>query len=278
MEEMTDINTIENFQVLWEKLITSGVDLGKRLLAAIVIYLIGRIIKHIVHRMLERNAKRKTMDPEVQSFMNSAIRIGLNILIIIAVVGALGIETSSFAALLASAGVAIGMALSGQMQNLAGGILILIQRPYRIGDYIITHGIEGTVSAIQIFSTKLHTPDNREVTVPNGTISSEVLINVTAQKTRRIDFSFGVEYNTDIDKVREILQRIADQDKDILQVPKPLIAVEALADSSVNVKLRVWVETENYWNVTFRIKETVYKTFNEEGVSFPFPQLTVHQA
>lgn len=268
---------IENWRVLWEKLITSGVDLGKRLLAAIVIYLVGRMIIAIVNHILARNAKRKTMDPEVRSFMNSAIRIGLNILIIIAVIGALGIETSSFAALLASAGVAIGMALSGQMQNLAGGILILIQRPYRIGDYIITNGTEGTVTSIQIFTTKMLTPDNREVTIPNGAISSAVLINVTAQKTRRIDFSFGVEYNTDVDKVRQALKAIVDADKDILKDPEPMIAVEDLADSSVNIKLRIWVESPNYWDVTFRTKEAVYKKFNEEGIAFPFPQLTVHQ-
>lgn len=268
---------VENWRVFWERMITSGVDLGKRLLAAIVIYLIGRMILAIVNKMLAKRNKRRTMDPEVSSFIDSAIRIGLNVLIVIAVIGALGIETSSFAALLASAGVAIGMALSGQMQNLAGGILILIQRPYRIGDYIITNGTEGIVSSIQIFTTKLLTPDNREVTIPNGAISSEVLINVTAQKNRRIDFTFGVEYNTDVDKVRNILRTIAEADEQILKDPAPMIAVEELADSSVNIKLRVWVEMPYYWDVTFRTKEAVYKKFNEEGIAFPFPQLTVHQ-
>lgn len=271
------MNNVENIQVLWEKLIVSGVDIGKRILAAIIIYFVGQIILAIVNRILRRNAQRKTMAPEVRSFVSSAIRIGLNVLIVIAIIGTLGIETSSFAALLASVGVAIGMALSGQMQNLAGGLLILIQHPYRIGDYIITSGTEGVVASIQIFTTKLLTPDNKEVIIPNSSITSGVLTNISAQKTRRIDFTFGVEYNTDIDKVRSVLQSIAEADSEILKDPAPVIMVEELADSSVNIKLRVWVEAVHYWDVMFRTNETVYKTFNREGISFPFPQLTVHQ-
>lgn len=272
------MENIESLQVLWDKLITGGVDLGKRLLAAIFIYIIGRIIIAIVNRMLAKSAKRKTMDPEVRSFMTSAIRIGLNVMMIIAIIGALGIETSSFAALLASAGVAIGMALSGQMQNLAGGIMILVQRPYHIGDYIITNGTEGIVEGIHIFTTKLITPDNKEVSVPNGSISSSVLINLSARKTRRIDFDFGIEYNEDVDKARAALEEVANNDIQILKDPVPLIVVSTLAESSVNMKLRVWVETANYWDVYFRTNEAVYKKFNEKGISFPFPQLTVHQA
>lgn len=271
------MDNVENIQILWEKLITSGVDIGKRILAAIIIYFIGQIILAVINRILQRNAQRKTMAPEVRSFVASAIRIGVNVMIVIAIIGTLGIETSSFAALLASAGVAIGMALSGQMQNLAGGLLILIQRPYRIGDYIVTSGTEGIVSSIQIFTTKLLTPDNKEVTIPNNSITSGVLINISAQKTRRIDFTYGVEYDTDIDKVRRVLQDIVAADNEILKEPAPMVFVEQLADSSVNIKLRVWVEAEHYWDVTFRTNEMVYKTFNREGIAFPFPQLTVHQ-
>lgn len=268
---------MENFQFLWEKLITNGVDLGKRIIAAVIIYFVGQLILCIVNRMLQRSANRKSMAPEVRSFIASAIRIGLNVLIVIAIISTLGIETSSFAALLASVGVAIGMALSGQMQNLAGGLLILMQRPYRIGDYIVTSGTEGTVSAIQIFTTKLLTPDNKEVTVPNSSITSGVLVNISAQKTRRIDFTFGVEYDTDVDKVRKVLLDVAAADNQILKDPAPAVLVNEMADSSVNVILRVWVDTDNYWNVHFRTNEAVYKTFNNEGISFPFPQLTVHQ-
>lgn len=271
------MNHVENIQILWEKLITNGVDIGKRILAAIIIYLVGQIILAIVNRILRRNAQQKTMAPEVRSFVTSAIRIGLNVLIVIAIIGTLGIETSSFAALLASVGVAIGMALSGQMQNLAGGILILIQHPYRIGDYIVTSGTEGVVSSIQIFTTKLLTPDNKEVTIPNSSITSGVLTNISAQKNRRIDFTFSVEYNTDIDQVRRVLQGIVAADSEILKEPAPVVFVEKLADSAVNIKLRVWVEAVHYWDVMFRTNESVYKTFNHEGISFPFPQLTVHQ-
>lgn len=275
---METIQDIENLQVLWEKLITSGVDLGKRILAATIIYIVGYFLIKLINRILEKSMSRRTFDQEVRTFLNSAIRIGLNVLLIIAVIGALGVETTSFAALLASAGVAIGMALSGQMQNLAGGVLILLQRPYHIGDFIVTNGTEGTVLSIQIFTTKLLTPDQKEVTVPNGIIAADVLTNISAHPVRRIDFSIGVEYDEDMDRVREVLMQVVGRDKQILQDPAPMVAVESLSDSCVKVKLRIFVKNENYWDAYFHTQEAVYKEFNAQGIKFPFPQITVHQA
>lgn len=270
---------LENMEIFWEKVITSGVDLGKRMLAAIIIFVVGHYLIRLVEWLLNRSMNRKTFDPEVRSFLASAVSIGLNLLLVIAIIGALGIETTSFAALLTSAGVAIGMALSGQMQNLAGGILILLQRPYHIGDYIISGTAEGVVTGIHIFNTILLTTDNKEITIPNGSITSSVLINVTSQDKRRIDLEYSVEYNTDIDLVRQILMDIATADEQVLDNPAPpKIMLSKLADSSVDVKLRIWVPTASYWDVLFRINEAVYKTFNEKGIGFPFPQLTVHQA
>ncbi len=268
---------IENMEIFWEKVIASGVDLGKRMIAAVLIFVVGHYLIRLVNWLLNRSMNNKTFDPEIRSFLGSAVSIGLNVLLVVAIIGALGIETTSIAALLTSAGVAIGMALSGQMQNLAGGIIILLQRPYRIGDYIITTGAEGTVTSIQIFCTKMLTPDNKEITIPNGMISSNVLTNISAQKTRRIDFEIDVEYDSDLDHVREVLQEIVDADEQVLHDPVPMIAVSGLKDSSVGVKLRIWVEAVHYWEVYFRMNETIYRQFNKNNISFPFPQLTIHQ-
>lgn len=269
---------MEQLQVLWNQLINSGVELGKHILAAICIYFIGQFLIRMLNRGMQKMMNRRTLDPEIRSFFGSAVSISLNVLLIVAIIGALGIETTSFAALIASFGVAAGMALSGQMQNLASGILILIQRPYHIGDYVIFSEGEGVVVGIQIFTTKLRTPDNKVVTVPNGIIASGTVTNVTAEKTRRIDFEIGVEYDTNFDTVRTALMEIAKNDADVLDDPAPQVMLSELADSSVNAKLRVWVPSDKYWDVYFRINETVYKTFNEKGIGFPFPQLTIHQA
>ena len=200
------------------------------------------------------------------------------LILIISVVGALGIETTSFAALLASAGVAIGMAMSGQMQNLAGGVLILLQKPYKIGDYIETNGIQGVVESVQIFTTKLKTVDNKVITVPNGAISGSVLTNYSDQPLRRVDFSFGVEYGQDFEKAKQVLMQVVDADEHILKDPAPFVELGELADSSVNITVRVWCNGADYWTVFFDMNRKVYETFNKEGIGFPFPQITVHQA
>ena len=211
--------------------------------------------------------------------MKSIVNITLLVLLFLAVIGKLGIELTSFAALLASAGVAIGMALSGNLSNFAGGVIILIFRPYKVGDYIeASTGASGTVTDIQIFHTVLTTPDNKIVFAPNGNMSGAVVTNYSRKETRRLDFTFCVEYGTDFQLVRDTLMSIIEKDSRILREPAPFIELSALADSSVNIIVRVWVNASDYWGVNFDMNKNVYATFNEKGISFPFPQLTVHQA
>ena len=269
---------LDSLSTLVDKLVGYGTELGKSILIAVLIYFIGRYLIKLVDKMLVKVMNRRKFLPEVQSFLSSVVHIALTILLVISVVSALGVETTSFAALLASAGVAVGMALSGQLQNFAGGVIILLLRPYKIGDYVEAGGIAGTVKAIQIFNTVLTTPDNKVITVPNGTISNGVLVNYSQMETRRVDWTFGVEYGSDVEKVKACVKRILDADARILKDPAMFIALSALADSSVNVTVRAWVNSADYWDVFFDINQKVYEQFNAEGIEFPFPQLTVHQA
>ena len=210
--------------------------------------------------------------------MGSLVNVVLTILLIISVVGALGVQTTSFAALLASAGVAIGMALSGNLANFAGGLIVLLFKPYKVGDYIEAQGVGGSVKEIQIFHTILNTPDNKLVYVPNGALSSGAVINYSYLPTRRVDWTFSVDYGADFEKVKAVITSVLSQDTRILADPAPYIALQALAASSVNVVVRVWVKSADYWDVFFDINRDVYATFNAQGISFPFPQLTVHRA
>lgn len=269
---------MEHLDSILQHVVTIGVDLGKRLLAALVIYVIGRYVVHFLNRAAARIMERRKMEPEVKGFVSGFVAVCLNLLLAVAIIGALGIETTSFAALLAALGAAIGMALSGQMQNFAGGLIILINKPYKIGDFITTNSMSGTVKEIGIFSTILVTTDNLTINVPNGIISSNVLTNYSQQPIRRIDLTVGVEYGTSVEVVRESLLRIIAAEQRIIADPQPFVAVNELADSSVNILVRVWVSTQDYWPVMFGMREKIYATFNDEGISFPFPQVTVHQA
>ena len=222
--------------------------------------------------------ERRKIDATIQSFLRSFINILLTILLLISVVSALGVNTTSFAALLASAGVAVGMALSGNLQNLAGGLIILLFKPYKVGDYVDAQGVSGTVKEIQIFHTVLITPDNKIIYVPNGSLSSGSVTNYSLSQLRRVDWTVGVEYGTEIEKVRQTELDLIKKDGRILTEPAPFIALSALADSSVNITIRVWVKNEDYWGVFFDMNQNIYEVFNREGISFPFPQVTVHQA
>ena len=261
------------------KALNSCIDLGGRILAALIIFIIGKFIVNWLNKLFAKMLERRKVDASIQSFLKSIVNITLLVLLFLAVIGKLGIELTSFAALLASAGVAIGMALSGNLSNFAGGVIILVFRPYKVGDYIeASTGASGTVTDIQIFHTVLTTPDNRVVFAPNGAMSGAVVTNYSRKDTRRLDFTFGVEYGTDFQLVRNTLMAIIEKDSRILREPAPFIELSALADSSVNVIVRVWVNASDYWAVNFDMNKNVYATFNEKGISFPFPQLTIHQA
>lgn len=261
------------------KALNSCIDLGGRILAALIIFIIGKFIVNWLNKLFAKMLEKRKVDASIQSFLKSIVNITLLVLLFLAVIGKLGIELTSFAALLASAGVAIGMALSGNLSNFAGGVIILVFRPYKVGDYIeASTGASGTVTDIQIFHTVLTTPDNRIVFAPNGAMSGAVVTNYSRKDTRRVDFSFGVEYGTDFELAKSTIMEVISKDSRILKDPTPFIELGALAESSVNITVRVWVNAADYWGVNFDMNKNVYATFNEKGISFPFPQLTVHQA
>ena len=261
------------------KALNASIDLGGRILAALIIYIIGKILINWANRLFAKMLEKRKVEPSIQSFLKSIVNITLLVLLFLAVIGKLGIELTSFAALLASAGVAVGMALSGNLSNFAGGVIILVFRPYKVGDYIeASTGAAGTVTDIQIFHTVLTTPDNKVIFAPNGAMSGAVVTNYSRKDTRRVDFSFGVEYGTDFNQAKSIIMEVINKDSRILKDPAPFVELGALADSSVNITVRVWVNAADYWAVNFDMNKNVYATFNEKGISFPFPQLTVHQA
>lgn len=267
-----------NLEQVIQQIITFCVDAGKSILLAAVIFIAGRFLISVINRLVAQMMERRKIDATIQSFLRSFINILLTILLLISVVSALGVNTTSFAALLASAGVAVGMALSGNLQNLAGGLIILLFKPYKVGDYVDAQGVSGTVKEIQIFHTVLITPDNKIIYVPNGSLSSGSVTNYSLSQLRRVDWTVGVEYGTEIEKVRQTVLDLIKKDGRILTEPAPFIALSALADSSVNITIRVWVKNEDYWGVFFDMNQNIYEVFNREGISFPFPQVTVHQA
>lgn len=261
------------------KALNAGIDLGGRILAALIIFIIGKFLINWANRLFATMLQKRKVDASIQSFLKSIVNITLLVMLFLAVIGKLGIELTSFAALLASVGVAVGMALSGNLSNFAGGVIILVFRPYKVGDYIeASTGASGTVTDIQIFHTVLTTPDNKVIFAPNGAMSGAVVTNYSRKETRRLDFTFGVEYGTDFELTKSIIQEIINKDSRILKDPAPFIELGALADSSVNITVRIWVNASDYWAVNFDMNKNVYATFNEKGISFPFPQLTVHQA
>lgn len=269
---------LDKVQNLIQQLTNWGISTGKQIISAIIIFLIGRLLISIVNKLVAKLLARRHVDAGVQTFVKSFVNIMLTILLIVAIISKLGVDTTSFAALLASAGVAVGMALSGNLQNFAGGLIILLLRPFKVGDFIECQGVSGTVKEIQIFHTILTSPDNKVIYVPNGSLSSGTVINYSREATRRVDWTFTVEYGEDYEKVENVINKLIAADERILDTPAPFVNLIALADSSVNVVVRVWVKSENYWDVFFSMNKAVYATFNKEGINFPFPQLTIHQA
>lgn len=269
---------LSKVETIIQRLIDWGINAGERIIGAIIVFVVGRFIISFLNKLINKLLSKRKIDPSIKTFVRSLSNILLTILLIVAVVSKLGVETTSFAALLASAGVAIGMALSGNLSNFAGGLIVLLLRPYKVGDWIEAQGVSGTVREIQIFHTILTTADNKVIYIPNGALSSGTVVNYSREDTRRIEWVIGVEYGENFDKVESTVRRILAEDSRILPTPEPFIALHALDASSVNVVIRVWVKSENYWSVYFDMNKTIYAVFNQEGIGFPFPQLTVHQA
>ena len=286
MEEAEAIQTGSNalkaisdgkLDTLLNQAISLGVNAGKSILLAIVIFVVGRYVIKLINKLIANMLERRRVEPTIQSFLKSFTNILLTILLVITVISALGVNTTSFAALLASAGVAIGMALSGNLQNLAGGIILLLFKPYKVGDFIDAQGISGIVQEIQIFHTIIQTVDNKQIYIPNGALSSGSVTNYSVKELRRVDWTVSVEYGTDADKVQTTLMKLIEADTRILKDPAPFIALKELAASSVDFTVRVWVKGTDYWGVFFDMNKQVYEEFNRQGISFPFPQIQVHQ-
>ena len=252
------------------------VPFGIKLVAAIVVLILGRWVINLVKKGLTKMLLRRNTDPSLNSFVMSLISVLLTFFLIMAIVGILGINTSSLVALLASAGLAIGMALSGTLQNFAGGVMIMLFKPFKVGDFIAAQGYEGRVNSIQIFSTHILTPDNKTVILPNGALSTGPVTNFNKETDRRVDWMFSISYGDDYDKAKAVLQRLCDADPRILKDPKPVIELIKMSDSSVDITVRARVNPEDYWLVYFKMNELVYKTFPQEGLHFPFPQMDVH--
>jgi small conductance mechanosensitive channel len=278
LEKVTgESDGLDKLQVLSQQLIDAGVSAGSAILKAAIVFFIGRYIIRAINKLVARMLQKRDIDVSIKTFIGSLVNISLTVLLIISVVGALGVETTSFAALLASAGVAVGMALSGNLQNFAGGLIVLLFKPYKVGDLIESQGVCGVVKEIQIFHTILTTADNKVVYIPNGSLSSGMVTNYNTMATRRVDWTFGVEYGSDFNHVESVLREIIAADKRILTETAPFIALQELDASSVNIVVRCWVKPADYWDVYFDMQKNVYRVFNEKGIGFPFPQLTVHQ-
>lgn len=257
-------------------LIAKTIEYGTSLLIAIAILVIGFMLVKRISKLFKKILHKRDFDPSLQGFLISMVSVTLKILVLLTALGQLGIEMTSFIALLGAAGLAIGMAFSGTLGNFAGGIMILIFRPYKVGDYLAAQGEEGIVKEIQIFNTILLTLDNKTVIIPNGTIANGNMTNFTYEETRRVDFTVGIAYGDDYDKAKAVLERFISEDDKILKDPAYFIGLGELADSSVNITLRVWTKTADYWDVYFKMNEKIYKQFGQEGLNIPYPQLDVH--
>ena len=259
-----------------ETLAGHAVGIAKQLVFAAIVLIVGlKLISFITKKILAGKGMEK-LDPTVHTFLNSFLGIGLKIILAIVVVTILGVDMTSIIAILTSATLAIGLALQGSLSNLAGGVIILIFRPFKVGDYITSGGESGTVSDIGIFYTKLTTVDNKEVVIPNSVITNATVENYSANELRRVDLTFTTSYGADIDEVKKAILSLAENHPLVLKDPAPFVRVASHGDSAINYTCRLWVESANYWDVNFDMLESVKKAFDEKGISIPYPQLDVH--
>lgn len=263
------------FAEVAEYLTNAALTLGFKIIQIVLIWLVGRWLSKRFISMVKAMMVKKKTDASIQTFFVSFIDIVALIILLIIIISVVGIDTSSFIALFASAGVAIGMALSGTLQNFAGGVMVLLFRPYKVGDYIEAQGQAGTVKEIQIFNTLIQTPDNRIIIVPNGPLSTGIINNYSREDTRRVDFSFSISYGDDYELAKSVLLDIISKDERIAKTPAPFVELGAFGTSSINITVRVWCNAADYWNVFFDMNKTVYKTFPEKGLRFPYNTITV---
>lgn len=249
---------------------------GPKLVGAILVLVFGFWVVKALTKGFKQFLENRDLDPSLKPFLVSLVSMLLKVILVISVLTTMGIEMTSLIAILGAAGLAVGMALSGTLQNFAGGVMILIFKPFKVGDFIEAQGFSGTVHAIQIFNTFLKTADNKTIIIPNGGLSTGSMINFSTEPKRRVDWTFGIAYGDDLDQARSVIKWLADADERIHKEPEVFIAVSELADSSVNFVVRAWVDAANYWPVFFEMNENIYKTFGQEGINIPYPQMDVH--
>ena len=268
------VNT--DYPQLLTSMIQEAVWVVIKILCALAIWTVGRIIIRWVLRILNRTFERRNVDSSLRSFLRNMVRVVLSIMVLLSVVQMLGVNVTSIIALFASATLAIGMALSGTMQNFAGGVMILLLKPYRVGDYISAQGQAGFVTEIMLFSTKIQTTDNQTIYIPNSSIATAIIDNYSTAEQRRVDLHVSISYGDDVAAAREAILELCAADKRILTDPAPVVWLAELADSSVNLSVRMWVKNADYWDVFFHMNEQIYNTLPAKGIHFPFPQMDVH--
>ena len=265
-----------SFQQFMEQAISAILHGAVKIAIALAVFFIGKLIINRIYHFISKAFIRRNVELSLRTFLLSLIRIILMLILIVIVIGILGINTSSFLAIFASAGLAIGMALSGTLQNFAGGVMILLFKPYKVGDFIEAQGYSGTVKEIQIFNTILNTPDNKTIIIPNGGLSTGSLNNYSKEGRRRVDWKIGIAYGDDFDTARKAILELLAADKRVFDDPAPFVVLSSLADSAIEITVRVWTASENYWGVFFDFNEQVYKQFDKYGLHFPYPQVDVH--
>ena len=279
-EKFVEKVTTTPADVLLKELGSDALQFGLKVLAALAIYFIGAWVIKRIKKLLGNIFERRKTDKAIASFTMSLVSISLTILLIILTVGTLGVNTTSLAAILAAGGMAIGMALSGTVQNFAGGIMLLVFKPFKAGDFIEAQGFSGTVSEVNIVSTKLTTTDNRVIVLPNGSLSSGTINNISQNPIRRLEWKIGVEYGSNIDQARKVILGILNADARVLHgkdaPDEPNVKLSGLLDSSVEIQARCWVRTDDYWNLLWEVNELIYNELPKNGIDFPFPQLDVH--
>ena len=269
---------VNQFFQMFQDNLPNIVAFGLQVVFAFVFFIIGSKVISWIRKLVRRSMERADADTGVQQFVDSLLKFGLYAILLFSIATRFGVEPSSVAALIASAGVAVGLALQGSLSNFAGGILILLLKPFAVGDYIIVtgEGIEGTVKEIQIFYTKMATVDNQTVVVPNGILTDNSLTNVTARPERQLDLKVGISYDSDLRKAKSLIENMLLSHEDIIQDEDIKVFVDSLADSAVMIGLRAWVPTEKYWATRWQLLENIKLTFDEEGIEIPYDQLTVH--
>ena len=268
-----DFSNVIDPRQLWEFYILPW---STQITFAVLIFIIGRMMSQLLTRMMTKALERAKLDPILVSFMRTVISSGLTLLVVVFALSQLGLDTTSLVALLGAAGLAVGLALKDSLAHFAAGVMLIIFRPFKLGDYVEVGGVAGSVDQITIFSTRLKTPDNKVITVPNGQVFGSTMTNFSSEATRRIDMVIGISYGSDLLKAKSLLEEIVTAHEKVLKDPEHKIAVAELADSSVNFIVRPWVKAEDYWEVRFNLTETIKLRFDAEGIEIPFPQMSLH--